>query len=167
MRDQRDWREDREPRGPRLGDAAFRAQRQAIESAQASLRKLAAQAHGEVLTQLMSAWEQRDAQLVPTVQALGPRLTPTLRTAWVAAVSKSAGVLAGETLLRLEMAAEVPTPAEHLSDRRMLQLQLLTRRNAASPTETWGEDVAKVLASPFDAAVARRLQNVLKVLLKR
>lgn len=167
MRDQRDWREDREPRGPRLGDAAFRAQRQAIESAQASLRKLAAQAHGEVLTQLMGAWEQRDAQLVPTVQALGPRLTPALRTAWVAAVSKSAGVLAGETLLRLEMAAEVPTPAEHLSDRRMLQLQLLTRRNAASPTETWGEDVAKVLASPFDAAVARRLQNVLKVLLKR
>jgi hypothetical protein len=43
----------------------------------------------------------------------------------------------------------------------------LPRRNAASPTETWGEDVAKVLASPFDAAVARRLQNVLKVLLKR
>jgi hypothetical protein len=75
--------------------------------------------------------------------------------------------LAGETLLRLEMAAEVPTPAEHLSDRRMLQLQLLTRRNAASPSETWAEDVAKVLASPFDAAVARRLQNVLKALLKR
>ena len=167
MREQRDWREDREPRGPRLGDAAFRAQRQAIESAQASLRKLAAQAHGEVLTQLMSAWEQRDAQHVPTVQALGPRLTPALRAAWVAAVSKAAGSLAGETLLRLEMAAEVPTPAEHLSDRRMLQLQLLTRRNAASPAETWGEDVAKVLASPFDAAVARRLQNVLKALLKR
>ncbi|MDP2418590.1 MAG: DUF349 domain-containing protein [Hydrogenophaga sp.] len=167
MREQRDWREEREPRGPRLGDAAFRAQRQAIESAQASLRKLAAQAHGEVLTQLMSAWEQRDAQLMPTVQALGPRLTPALRAAWVAAVSKTAGSLAGETLLRLEMAAEVPTPAEHLSDRRMMQLQLLTRRNAASPAETWGEDVAKVLASPFDAAVARRLQNVLKAMLKR
>lgn len=167
MREQRDWREDREPRGPRLGDAAFRAQRQAIESAQASLRKLAAQAHGEVLTQLMNAWEQRDAQYVPTVQALGPRLTPALRAAWMAAVSKPAGDLAGETLLRLEMATEVPTPAEYLSDRRMLQLQLLTRRNAASPTETWGEDVAKVLASPFDAAVARRLQNVLKALLKR
>jgi hypothetical protein len=85
----------------------------------------------------------------------------------VAAVSKAAGALAGETLLRLEMAAEVPTPAEHLSDRRMLQLQLLTRRNAASPSETWAEDVAKVLSSPFDAAVARRLQNVLKALLKR
>ncbi|WP_439113188.1 DUF349 domain-containing protein [Hydrogenophaga sp.] len=167
MRDQRDWREEREPRGPRLGDAAFRAQRQAIEAAQASLRKLAAQAHGEVLTQLMTAWEQRDAQQLPTAQALGPRLTPAMRSAWVAAVSKAAGALAGETLLRLEMAAEVPTPAEQLSDRRMLQLQLLTRRNAASPTETWAEDVAKVLASPFDAAVARRLQNVLKALLKR
>jgi hypothetical protein len=167
MRDQRDWREEREPRGPRLGDAAFRAQRQAIEAAQASLRKLAAQAHGEVLTQLMAAWEQRDAQQLPTAQAMGPRLTPATRSAWVAAVSKAAGALAGETLLRLEMAAEVPTPAEHLSDRRMLQLQLLTRRNAASPSETWAEDVAKVLASPFDAAVARRLQNVLKALLKR
>ena len=167
MRDQRDWREEREPRGPRLGDAAFRAQRQAIEAAQASLRKLAAQAHGEVLTQLMTAWEQRDAQQLPTAQALGSRLTPAMRSAWVAAVSKSASALGGETLLRLEMAAEVPTPAEQLSDRRMLQLQLLTRRNAASPTETWAEDVAKVLASPFDAGVARRLQNVLKALLKR
>ena len=167
MRDQRDWREDREPRGPRLGDAAFRAQRQAIEAAQATLRKLAAQAHGEVLTQLMSAWEQRDAQQLPTAQALGPRLTPGMRASWVAAVSKAAGALADETLLRLEMAAEVPTPAEHLSDRRMLQLQLLTRRNAASPADTWGDDVAKVLASGFDAAVARRLQSVLKALLKR
>lgn len=167
MRDQREWREDRLPRGPRLGDAAFRAQRQAMELAQASLRKLAAQAHGEVLTQLMSAWEQRDAQHVPTVQDLGPRLTPAMRVAWITALSRAAGALAGETLLRLEMAAEVPTPAEYLSDRRMLQLQLLTRRNAPSPTETWGEDVAKVFASPFDVSVARRLQNVLKVLLKR
>jgi hypothetical protein len=166
-RDARDSREEREPRGPRLGDAAFRAQRQALEAAQTSLRKLAEQAHGEVLTQLMTAWEQRDAQQLPTVQALGPRLTPALRTTWVAAVTKPASALAGETLLRLEMAAELPTPAEHLSERRMLQLQLLTRRNAATPAETWADDVAKVLASPFDAAAARRLQNVLKVQLKR
>ena len=166
-REQRDWRDEREPRGPRLGDAAFRAQRQAIELAQASLRKLAAQAHGEVLTQLMTAWEQRDPQQLPTAQALGPRLSPALRTAWATALSKPAGSLAGETLLRLEMAAEVPTPAEHLSERRMLQLQLLTRRNAASPADTWGEDVAKLLSSPFDPGAARRLQTVLKVLLKR
>jgi hypothetical protein len=166
-REQRDWREEREPRGPRLGDAAFRAQRQAIELAQASLRKLAAQAHGEVLTQLMTAWEQRDPQQLPTAQALGPRLSPALRTAWATALSKPAGPLAGETLLRLEMAAEVPTPAEHLSERRMLQLQLLTRRNAASPADTWGEDVAKLLSSAFDPGAARRLQTVLKVLLKR
>ena len=69
--------------------------------------------------------------------------------------------------LRLEMAAEVPTPAEHLSERRMLQLQLLTRRHAAAPSETWVDDVAGVLASAFDASAARRLQTVLKVLLKR
>jgi ATP-dependent RNA helicase SUPV3L1/SUV3 len=167
MREGRDWREEREPRGPRLGDAAFRAQRQALELAQASLRKLAAQAHGEVLTQLMSAWEQRDASAMPTAQALGTRVTPALRTTWSAALSKPVAALNGETLLRLEMAADVPTPAEHISQRRMLQLQLLTRRHAASPEQTWSEDVAQVLASAADAEVARRLQNVLKVLLKR
>ncbi len=164
------WRGDhegREQRGPRLGDAAFRAQRQAIEAAEASLRKLAAQAHGEVLTQLMTAWEQRDAEQMPTAQALGSRVSAGSRSAWSAALSKPASALPGETLLRLEMAAEVPTPAEHLSERRMLQLQLLTRRHAAAPSETWVADVADVLASPFDASAARRLQTVLKVLLKR
>ncbi|MDO9434354.1 DUF349 domain-containing protein [Hydrogenophaga sp.] len=161
------WREEREPRGPRLGDAAFRAQRQAIESAQASLRKLAAQAHGEVLTQLMTAWQQRDAEQLPTAQALGARVNAANRTAWSTALSKPAAALSGETVLRLEMAAEVPTPAEHLSERRMLQLQLLTRRHAAAPADTWVEDVAAVLASNHDAGVERRLQNALKALLKR
>jgi ATP-dependent RNA helicase SUPV3L1/SUV3 len=167
MREGRDWREDREPRGPRLGDAAFRAQRQALELAQASLRKLAAQAHGEVLTQVLTAWEQRDATSLPTAQVLGGRVTPAMRTAWAAALSKSPVALNSETLLRLEMAADVPTPAEHISQRRMLQLQLLTRRNAPSPEQTWGEDVAQLLCSAADTEVARRLQNVLKALLKR
>ena len=161
------WRDEREQRGPRLGDAAFRAQRQAIEAAEASLRKLAAQAHGEVLTQLMTAWEKRDAEQMPTAQALGSRVSAGSRSAWSAALSRPAAALPGETLLRLEMAAEVPTPAEHLSERRMLQLQLLTRRHAAAPSETWADDVAGVLASAFDASAARRLQTVLKVLLKR
>ena len=49
----------------------------------------------------------------------------------------------------------------------MLQLQLLTRRNAPAPLETWGQDAAKVLAADFDAGNARRVQNALKVLLKR
>ena len=65
------------------------------------------------------------------------------------------------------MAAEVPTPAEHLNARRALQLQLLTKRNAPAPAQTWGQDVAAVLAGTFTADDARRLQNVLKVLLKR
>ena len=163
----RDARPEREARGPRLGDAAFRAQRQAIEAAQASLRKLAAQAHGEVLTQLVTAWQQRDAEQLPTAQALGPRVSAGNRAAWAGALGKPAAPLSGETLLRLEMAAEVPTPAEHLSERRMLQLQLLTRRHAAAPADTWVDDVASVLASGFDAGAERRLQNVLKVLLKR
>jgi hypothetical protein len=74
---------------------------------------------------------------------------------------------AAQALLRLEMAAEVPTPAEHIAARRMLQLQLLTRRNEPAPDQTWGADAAQVLASASDAASARRLQNVLKALLRK
>jgi hypothetical protein len=69
-------------------------------------------------------------------------------------------------LLRLEIAAEVPTPAEHNAARRMYQLQLLTRRNDPAPAQTWGQDVGQVLASAHDAQAARRLQNVLKALLR-
>ena len=74
---------------------------------------------------------------------------------------------ASEALLRLEIAAEVPTPAEQLDARRALQLKLLTRRNDPSPAQTWGEDAARVLASAHDAGTARRLQNVLKALLRK
>ena len=69
--------------------------------------------------------------------------------------------------MRLEMAAEVPTPAEDLSARRMLQLQLLTRRNDPAPAQTWAQDAAMVFNAPFEPQLARRMQNVLKVLLKR
>ncbi|HEX5697902.1 MAG TPA: DUF349 domain-containing protein [Rhodoferax sp.] len=154
------------PDAPRLGDAAFRAQREALEQAQFALRKLAAQAHGEALTHLLAAWETRDATQVPTVQELGSRVSPAVRGAWVKAVSEPAAGDAATALLRLEMAAEVPTPAEQLSARRMYQLQLLTKRNDPAPAQTWGQDTATVLASAFDAAQVRRLQNVLKVLLK-
>jgi len=159
---------DREPRGPRLGDAAFRAQRQAIEHAEAALRKLAAQAHGEVLTQLLSAWEQRDASQLPTAQALGSRVNAATRSAWSQSLNGGTpAAVPGDALLRLEMAAEVPTPAELLDARRMLQLQLLTRRHEAAPVDTWAQDVSRVLAAAFEAGAARRLQNTLKVLLKR
>ncbi|MBE0587984.1 MAG: DUF349 domain-containing protein, partial [Hydrogenophaga sp.] len=159
---------DREPRGPRLGDAAFRAQRQAIEHAEAALRKLAAQAHGEVLTQLLTAWEQRDASQLPTAQALGSRVNAATRSAWFQSLNGGApAAVPADALLRLEMAAEVPTPAELLDARRMLQLQLLTRRHEAAPADTWAQDVSRVLAGGFDTGAARRLQNALKVLLKR
>ena len=156
-----------EERGPRLGDAAFRAQREAFEAANHALKKLAMQAHGEVLTNLLTAWEKRDPEQVPAAQELGKLVAPAVRSAWVQAVTAPAGKDASEALLRLEMAAELPTPAEHISARRMLQLQLLTRRNAPAPAETWGEDAAKVLSAEFDGANARRLQNALKALLKR
>lgn len=160
-------RPGREARGPRLGDAAFRAQRNAMEHAEAALRKLAAQAHGEVLTQLLTAWEQRDAAQLPAAQALGSRVNAGARGAWVQSLQQAATATPAEALLRLEMAAEVPTPADQLDARRALQLQLLTRRHEAPPAQTWAQDVAQVLAGPFDAAAARRLQAVLKVLLKR
>ncbi|WP_354001626.1 DUF349 domain-containing protein [Caenimonas aquaedulcis] len=159
-------REAAEDRGPRLGDVAFRAQREALEHAQSTLKKLAAQAHGEALTQLLTAWEQRAADQVPSVQELGKSVTPAVRTSWVQAIGASAGALPGEALLRLEIAAESPTPADQISARRMLQLQLLTRRNDPSPAQTWGQDTARVFAGAYEAGAARRLQAVLKVLLR-
>ncbi|MDB5932184.1 MAG: hypothetical protein JWR60_3891 [Polaromonas sp.] len=157
-----------EERGPRLGDAAFRAQREAFEAANQALKKLAMQAHGEVLTNLLTAWEKRDPEQLPSVQELGKQVAPAVRSNWAQALSAPpAAKDAAEALLRLEIAAELPTPAEHISARRMLQLQLLTRRNAPAPAETWGEDTAKVLAAEFDAGNARRVQNALKALLKR
>lgn len=176
-RDARPGRDDRGPRGserpafeergPRLGDAAFRAQREAFEAANQALKKLAVQAHGEVLTHLLTAWEKRDPAQLPSAQDLGKAVPPAVRNRWVQAVSTPSGKDASEALLRLEIAAELPTPAEHISARRMLQLQLLTKRNAPAPAETWGEDTAQVLAADFDAGNARRVQNVLKALLKR
>lgn len=163
----KDARPARAERGPRLGDVAFRAQRDALEAAQFALRKLAAQAHGEALTKLVEAWSKRDAQLLPTAQELGGKVSAQVRNTWQKAVSAPATADAAESLLRLEIAADVATPAEHMAARRMLQLQMLTRRNALSPEQTWVQDVAAVLASAHSDAQARRLQNVLKPLLRK
>ena len=160
-------REDAAPRGPRLGEAAFRAQRFAIENAQDALRRLAAQAHGEVLTQLLHAWEKRDPEQMPAAQAIGNKLNAAQRTLWTQAVGMAPSTDATQALLRMEMAADLPTPAAHMDTRRALQLQLLTRRNDPSPQMTWAADAAQVLSSGYDEANGRRLQSALKVLLKR
>jgi hypothetical protein len=146
---------------------AFRAQREALEHAQSALKKLAAQAHGEALSQLMTAWEQRAADQVPSLQELGKGVSAAVRGAWVKALGAPAAGDASEALLRLEIAAEAPTPAEQLNARRALQLKLLTKRNDPSPAQTWGEDTASVLASAYEAGAARRLQGVLWNLLRR
>ena len=159
--------ERRPERGPRLGDAAFRAQRDALELAQASLKKLAAQAHGQSMTQLLEAWQHRDAARLPSVADLGPRVNAGMRQVWQQALSGAQGNAEPSALLRLEMAAEVPTPADQLDARRALQLQMLTRRNDPSPIQTWGQDVAKVLAGAWQEDAARRLQQALKVLLRK
>jgi len=161
-------REAFEARGPRLGDTAFRAQRDAMEHAQTALRKLAAQAHGEALTQLMAAWKSRDAEQLPTLQELGGKVSAGVRAAWGQAIAAApAGTGTEQALLRLEMAADVPTPADQLAARRALQLQMLTRRNDPAPAQTWAQDAAQVLAGASDEASARRLQSVLKVLLRK
>jgi hypothetical protein len=160
---------------PRLGDTAFRAQRDALESAQMALKKLAARAHGEAVVQLITAWETRAADKVPTLQELGGAAQAAQRTDWMGAIAKpavdaaspAATEKAATALLRLEMASELPTPAEHLMARRALQLQLLTRRNDPPPAQTWGKDLALVFGGEFAPESARRVQNVLKVLLRK
>lgn len=154
---------ERGPMRPRLGDTAFRAQRQALEKAEMALRRLASQAHGEGVTRVLQAWEARDAAALASVQGLNG----AQRQAWGQALQHSPAALAPEALLRLEMAAEVPTPASHVAERRQLQLVLLTRRNDPSPQQTWVQDVARVLGAAHDADAARRLQAVLKALLAR
>lgn len=156
------WRTE----APRLGESAFRAQRDAVEHAQLALRRLAAQAHGEALTQILTAWEQRDPSRVPSVQEFGNRITPAIRNTWLKSLAQAPTGDAGVALLRLEMASEMPTPVEHLNARRVLQLQLLTRRHDPSPLQTWAQDAALVLASTYEAAQGRRFQNALKVLLR-
>lgn len=156
-----------EPRSPRLGDAAFRAQRHALEQADAALRRLAMQAHGETLVHLLGAWEHRQADQLPPAKELGNRVTPAQRQSWTQALQAAPQAGADNALLRLEMAAEVPTPASHVDARRALQLQLLTKRHEAPPAQTWAQDVTAVLTAPYEPEAARRLQAVLKVLLKR
>jgi hypothetical protein len=98
---------------------------------------------------------------------LGGKLNPTQRQAWVSALSQGPVSGAGqEALLRLEIAAEVPTPANHIEARRRLQLQLLTQRHQAGPKDTWPQDVAAVLAEPHAEDTARRLQAALKSFLR-
>lgn len=156
-----------EPRGPRLGDVAFRAQRHALEQADMALRKLAMQAHGETLVHLLGAWQQRQPEHMPPAKELGARLSTQQRQDWVKALQAAPAGNPDQALLRLEIAAEVPTPAAHLDARRMLQLQLLTKRNDAGPAQTWANDMAQVLASPYAEDQAKRVQAVLKVLLKK
>jgi hypothetical protein len=161
-------RDDRRdgPRPPRLGDTAFRAQRGALENAQAALRKLAAQAHGEALMGLVTAWQQRSDQGLPTAPEFGRAVTPAIRNQWQQALTAAPKGDANQALLRIEMAAGVPTPAEHLDARRALQLTLLTHRNDPQPADTWARDTATALAAAHDDAASRRLQAALKVLLR-
>ncbi len=160
-------RESFAERGPRLGDAAFRAQRHAVELAEAALKKLAMQAHGEVLVHVLSAWQHRQAEQLPAAKELGQRITPIQRQEWVQAFKNEAKGEPATALLRLEMAAEVNTPADHQADRRALQLQLLTKRHEAPPAQTWAQDVATVFQAAYTPDAAQRLQNVLRVLLRR
>lgn len=50
-----------------------------IEHAQLALEKLAAQAHGQSVTQLLEAWKARDAALVPSASELGGKASASVR----------------------------------------------------------------------------------------
>lgn len=168
--DSRRATKDASTRPPKLSNTAFRAQRQAFDDAQAALRKLAAQAHGESVTQLIQAWQQRQPDIFPAANVLGKSVSNATHSQWLTAISQAAqkaNNMFDNALLRLEIAAEVPTPAEHLDVRRALQLQLLTQRNDPSPQQTWQQDIATVLTVGFDNAAAQRLQKALKVLMKK
>ena len=115
----------------------------------------------------MDAWKARDPQAVPSAQELGGRVNTGVRQGWVQALGTAAKGTADEALLRLEMAAEVPTPAAQLDARRALQLKLLTRRNDPAPAQTWAQDAATVLAADWEAEAARRLQHALKALVRK
>jgi ATP-dependent RNA helicase SUPV3L1/SUV3 len=171
--DSRDARPGRDGAGfanrpPRLSDGVFRLHRQAVEHAEIALKKLASQAYGEALTQLLQAWQRRQPDAIPQGAALGGIAAIQARSLWAQTLGQAAqGSVAADLLVRLEIAADLPTPAAHLGDRRAMQLQLLTRRNDPSPEQTWAQDVNKVLQGAYDDAVAQRLQPVLKVLLRR
>lgn len=153
--------------GPRLSNQAYYAQRDALERAQLALKKLSMQAHGEAVVQLLASWQMRDAEQMPTAAQLSKNLAPAVRSKWAASLMQAPTQTdAGEALLRLEIAADVPTPAEYLPARRQLQLQLLTQRNAATPAQTWGDDVATVLTQIHNETQARRLQAILVKLLR-
>ena len=158
-------------RGPRLGDEAFRAQREAMERAEQTMRKLAAQAHGEAVTMLLQAWEKRDPSALPSLQALGQQVNAGQRSSWTQALAAmpEAGTQeqAADLLVRLEIASQLPTPAEHQEARRAMQLLLLTQRHAAPPAQTWQQDLTRLLACQHEAGLARRLQAVLKMFLKQ
>ena len=104
---------------------------------------------------------------MPPAQALGTKLSPAQRSQWAQSIAQPAQGDGATALLRLEVAADLPTPAVHMDARRALQLQLLTRRNDPSPAMTWAADAAQVLATGYDETASRRLQAVLKVLLKK
>jgi hypothetical protein len=138
-----------------------------VELAEAALKKLAMQAHGEALVQVLSAWQHRQAEQLPAAKELGQRITPIQRQEWVQAFKHEAKGESAIALLRLEMAAEVNTPSDHQAERRALQLQLLTKRHEAPPAQTWAQDVATVFQAAYTPDAAQRLQNVLRVLLRR
>jgi ATP-dependent RNA helicase SUPV3L1/SUV3 len=119
-----------------------------------------------VLGQLFSAWQNRQADLVPEAKALHAKMPAATRTMWQKAIASPSATDTAALLLRLEIAANAPTPAEHLNDRKMMQLQLLTRRHEASPSETWEKDVAQVLSGNFQEDQAKRLQTVLRGMLR-
>ena len=159
--------ESRAPRGPRLSDAVFLAQRMALEKADKAMRTLSAQAHGEHLRQLIDCWKSRDVAQLPSAKLLGKGLDSVQWQSWKTALADAPRAGDATAWIRLDMAAGLPSPAADQTQRRAYQLQLLTQRHAATPEQTWAKEVAKVLSSAHTPEGEKRLQDALKVLLGR
>jgi ATP-dependent RNA helicase SUPV3L1/SUV3 len=153
---------------PRLADSVFRSQKEASDQAKILLKQLSQQVHGQSFDILQEAWEKRDGTLLPTAQQFGVKaVTNLVRSNWLLALeNKYPSKLDSETaLLRLEIAADIPTQAEYQVARRQLQMQLLTKRNDPGPKETWTEDVANAISSKYTQKDGGRLSKAVKQLL--
>jgi len=113
---------------------------------------------------VLDAWQRRSADQLPAASDIGA----PARTAWSRALAnppKADDDRVDTVLLRVEIASEVPSPPQHMSARRLLQLQLLTRRNDPAPAQTWVQDVAELLSGAPTPERSQRLQSALRKLL--
>ncbi|MDI9336249.1 MAG: hypothetical protein QM520_04385 [Gammaproteobacteria bacterium] len=139
----------------------------ALVEAKKTLKELKQRVYGDLVQQIVDAWEQRNVELLPSLRDLGKQVNATMRSKWLDALSKVAHTEElGAWLLRLEVAADVPSPAEFVTQRRLLMLSNLSSKNKSPPSLTWAEDLAQVFLGTFNQRAGQRMVKILPALLK-